>query len=404
MSAFAGRQAGVSLKGELSSRKGNFDEKRGRAPHAGRFEAALSARKGNAVKLKPDFARLGSWLRERRKPVAALAAGILFTFLAAGGGYAYVYFTGAEHAFKKLRRALNEADGAGLAAMVDFSALSSDFARAVLGTYPRVGENEDERRREIGREAQRRILDALAHARENAKGGGHDGKESAPPPPRKLFDPVPLLPPDVIGQISAGLRLDRAPGGVVLSSAFAHNVLRADFPVRLLFERRRDGWVVAGLLNARELTETFKRGADALRAGDEAKLAERNAGIAAEMGRHFSSPSCAVSAGMLADGLEALMIIRVEARNSGGEALQNVNLMCRVSGATGKELFSRQLQAVQRVFSGEDFKYSWTVSLDAGAAETRDILNSAPLVCSVEPKVMTLGDGRLLYPRSEGSP
>jgi hypothetical protein len=125
------------------------------------------------VKVKPDFARAGLWLRERRKPVAAFAAAILLAALAVGGYRAYAYFTGAERAFKKLHQALNEADGAGLAKMIDFSALASDFARAVLEAYPHAGGNDDARRREIGDEAQRRILDALAHARESAKSGGH---------------------------------------------------------------------------------------------------------------------------------------------------------------------------------------------------------------------------------------
>ncbi len=362
-----------------------------------------------AVKFKPDFTRVRNFLQAHTRLCAICALGVCLMALGAGGFFFYRYRTGPDYAFKMLHKALADGDTAVPAKMIDFSALSDDIVRAVLTVQPSPAASEADKA-EMRDEAQRLVLRSLAHARVSGGGGGGHGEsggehggggKGSPPPPRKMHDPVPALPEDAVAQLAAGLKPEKTREGVVLRGVFTNNVLHTEFPVRLLMERRNGGWAVTRLLNAVELAELYKSARDALKAEDEAALAEKNEKIFEEMRPYFEAPACAVSVGVLSDKVEALMLIKATAKNSGAETLQNVNMLCSVTDAAGNTLFERQLNAVRRVFPGRMFENSWTVSLDAAAPATQALLNAGPLSCTVRPLVMTLGNGKLLYPRNE---
>lgn len=358
------------------------------------------------MKLKPDVTQWKLFVTSHARLCAGIAVCVIVVSAAAGGFAVYRHRAGADYAFQKLHQALRLADSAVLARMIDFSALSEELVQAVLAVYPHAAEN-DARRAEMRDEAQRLALAALDFARAGGGGGGHgegghggSGKESTPPP-RKISDPIPFLPEDAVSQIAAGLKMEKSPAGIVLRAHYTNNVLQRTFPVEMGMERRRNGWVVTRLFNARELVALFKEGSEALRAEDKARLEEKNAKITAEMREYFDLPSCSVSAGLIANKLEALMLIKVAAVNTGKEILRNVNLLCKVSGAGGQLVFEKQLNAAQRVFPGEKFDNSWWVSMDADSAETGRLLGAQPLSCAVELKSVTLGHGRILYPVTE---
>ena len=321
--------------------------------------------------------------------VAGLTAFIVA--LAAGVFLFYHYLTGPDYAFATLRAALNEDNKAKLAVIVDFRALSADIVQAVLAVYPQAAADET-RQAEMCDEAQRLALKALSAVR-NTK---HEAV-----PPRKLFEAVPFVPDDVITQFTAGMRLEKTSGEARIYSSFTHNGLQTKFPVCLLMERRRDGWLATRLLNARELVSLYKRAADALMAEDEAKLAEKNEQIRSKMRGHFASPQCLAAASLSGDRQEVMLVVKVAAKNTEATTLHNVNLLCDVRASDGRQVYSRQLHVVRRVYAGEAFLNTWTVLLDVDGEDAAGLLRAGPLSCFVEPTAMSIGVGEVLYLRKD---
>ena len=325
------------------------------------------------------------------KLFAGLALVALAAALAAAAVRFYLYRTGPDYAFANLRAALVEGDKAGLAAMVDFRALSEDLVLAALTVYPQAAGDET-RKAEMQDEAQRLVLKAL-----------ETGKATKPEValPRKLFEPVPFAPEDVIAQFAAGMQLAQSSGETQIRSRFTHNGLQTDFPLRLLMERRQDGWRVTRLLNARELVSLYKGATDALLAEDKAKLAEKNEKIMARMHAHFHAPQCLASVNLMSSKQEAMLVVKVTANNTDKATLHNVNLLCDVRAGNGTPIYSRQLNVAQRVYGGGAFSNIWTVVLDADSEDAARLLQAGPLSCTVEPKVMNVGAGEVLYPRTD---
>ena len=330
--------------------------------------------------------------REHLKIFVGVVLAVLIALIAAGGIFVYLYRSGPEYACKNLCAALSEGDTASLAAMVDFRALSEDLVRAVSAVYPQTAANE-EQKAEMRDEAQRLALKALAVKK--------DAKPEAVLP-HKLFEPVPFVPEDVIAQFAAGMQLEKAAdGGVQIRSHFMHNELQTDFPVILRLERRQGDWLVTRLLYAEDLVRLYKEATDTVRAEDEAKLAEKNEKILAKMHAHFDSPQCMAAANMMGDRREAMLVIKVTAKNTDAATLHSVNLLCDVHASDGTSVFSRRLEAVRRVYGGGEFSNTWTVGLDADSEETARLLQAGPLSCTVEPKVMSVGVGEILYQRKD---
>jgi len=326
-----------------------------------------------------------------RKLFAGTALAALIVMLAAGGLFFYRYRTGPDYAFKALRAALSDGDKVKLATMMDFRALSEDLVQSVLAVYPQAAANEA-RQAAMRDEAQILVLKALA--------AGQNTKHEAVPP-RKLFEAVPFVPEDVIAQFTAGMKLEKASGETRIYSQFVHNELQTHFPVRLRMERRQGDWLVTHLLNAQELVSLYKRAMDAILAEDEAKLAEKNEKILSKMRAHFDSPQCLAAVNLMGERQEAMLVVKVTAKNTDTTTLHNVNLLCDVRARDGTSVYARQLNVIQRVYGGGEFSNTWTVVLDAGGEEAAKLLRAGPLSCTVEPKVMSVGAGEVLYPRKD---
>jgi hypothetical protein len=325
------------------------------------------------------------------KVFAGFVCAALIVSLAAGGILFHRYRTGPDYAFKNLRAALNEGDKAKLATMIDFRSLSEDLSQAVFAVYPQTVADET-RRAEMQDEAQRLVLKALAT--------GKDTKSDVVLP-RKLFAPVPVVPEDVIAQFVAGMQLEQTPDGAQIRSRFTHNGLQKDFPLRLVMERRQGGWLVTRLYNAQEVVSLYKEAVDAILAEDEANLADKNDKIISRMRAHFDSSQCLASANLMGDRQEAMLVVKVTAKNTDATTLHNVNLLCDVRADNGTPVYSRQLNVVQRVYGGEEFANTWTIVLDADSEEAARLLRAGRLSCTVEPQVMSVGAGEILYQRKD---
>jgi hypothetical protein len=331
------------------------------------------------------------FFRAHLKFLARFALAALLVSLVAGSVLYYRYRTGPGYVFKSLRAALNEADRAELATIIDFRSLSEDIVAAVLAVYPQAATNEMQKA-EMRDEAQRQALKALA-VKPGAK------QETALP--RKLFEPLPFLPEDFIAQFAAGMKLEKTADNARIHSHFTHNGLQANFPVRLLMEHRPGGWLVTRLLNAPELVNLYKGAMDVIRTEDEAKLAEKNAQTIAKMRTYFDSPQCLAAMNPVSDRLEVMLVIKVTAQNTSATTLHNVNILCDVRAGDGTQAYERQLNVVQRVDGGGSFSNTWTVLLDSNGPEAAKLLQAGPLSCTVEPKVMSVGAGEMLYLRTD---
>jgi len=331
------------------------------------------------------------FFRIHLKILAKFGFAALIVSIAAGGLLLYLYRTGPDYAFKDLRAALNDGDKAKLATIVDFRALAEDLVQAGLAAYPQAAANEIQMT-EMQDNVQRLALKAL-----------EAGKDTKPEIalPRKLFEPVPFVPEDVVVQFAAGMKLEKTSGAAQILSQFTHNGLQTNFPVRLLMERRRSGWLVTRLLNAQEVVSLYKSAMDAILVEDEAKLAETNKQIRSRMRAHFDSPQCLASVNLVGNRQEAMLIVKVTAKNTDSTTLHNVNLACDVHASNGTPVYSRHLNVVQRVYGGGAFSNIWTIILEADSEEAARLLQAGPLSCTVEPKAMSVGMGEVLYPRTD---
>jgi hypothetical protein len=329
------------------------------------------------------------FFRAHLKVFAGLALAALVGLLAVGAVHLYRYRTGADSAFQALRAALQTGDKAGLAVMVDFRALSEDIVQAVIAVYPQAATNETQQA-ELRDEAQRLALHALGSKKSTKP-------ESAAS--RKPFAPVAVVPEDVIAQIAAGLKLETGADGMQIRSQFTHGGLQADFPLRLRMERRQGGWLVTRLLNAQEVISVYKGAVDALRAGDEAAWTAENEKILARMRAHFHAPQCLAAVNLLGNKREAILVVKVTADNTDTTTLHHVNLLCDIRAGNGTRVYSRHLNVVQRVYGGGSFANTWTVVLDAAGEDAVRLLRAGPLSCTVEPRVLSIGVGEVLYPR-----
>jgi len=336
-------------------------------------------------------AAIQRFFRKNLKIIAGLALALVFVSLAAGAVLFYRYRTGPDLVFKNLRTALADGNKARLASLIDFRSLSEDIVLAVFAVYPQSAAQESQKT-EMQHEAQRLALKALT-----------DGKDTKPETvqARKLFETVPFVPTDVIAQLAAGMTLEKTSDGARIRSRFTHHGLQTDFPVRLLLERRQDGWRVTRLLNAQELVSLYKRAMDALLAEDEAKLAEKNEKIMTRMRAHFHAPQCLASVHLMASKHEAMLVVKVTANNKDTTTLHNVNLLFDARASNGTSVYSRQLDVVQRVFGGGAFSNTWTIVLDADSEDAARLSQAGPLSCTVEPRVMSVGAGEILYPRTD---
>jgi len=397
---------------------------------------------------------IGKFFKAHLKFFVGVVLLMLAGALAIGGlvYYRHQQFMEPIRAFQALQLALSAGDKIGLAGLADFRSLSGDFVRAALAVYQQPAVNE-EQQVEMQDDAQRQTLKVLA-GKKPAK--SEDAKQ------RKPFTPVPPVPVDVVAQIAAGLKMEvtpeepdilRAmgpkleaalrdviallaaglrrdappeeilarlaaewrdvsaqiaagltsetmPGGMQLRSQFTHKGLQAEFPVRLLMERRNGVWVVTRLLNAQELLNRYKEAAAALRAGDIAVRTDENEKIRARMHAHFYEPQCLASVNLLSGKRDAVLVVKVTASNTDTTPMLHVNLLCEVRAGNGKPvLLSRQLNVARRVNGGGSFANTWTVVLDANSEEAVRLLQAGPLSCTVEPKSLGVGGGEILYPR-----
>lgn len=342
------------------------------------------------MKLNPLPAAKAFVLRFRLSIILTL----LVVILAAGGAYGwryYQYYTGPEHALLELNNALRDADQKKLANLVDFRALASDFAEAILKVYPPAAPTYETTARTADA-VQLAVLQALAEA-----------KEDKPPKEPAADAPLAPLPSNFIQQLAGKLTLQRTLDNVALiQRTVSYPRAERDFPLLLqMTDTEEFGWRITRVINAMELAQAFKAAEASLKLQQEAAFAEKNADQQLRMDEQFPISSCTVAAGRLSDKRTALMVIEVMGRNAGPSSIHNANFVVTVTDAAQQPLYTHHLNVARRSLPGEQFNHTWTVELDPSDAAAARLLRAKRLQCAVRLWALALGSGEVLHIRDK---
>ncbi|ATD81175.1 MULTISPECIES: hypothetical protein [Desulfovibrio] len=337
----------------------------------------------------PAISRLISFVRQH---ILVFAAGILIVIVAVlfYSGWRYYQFRQSSlYAYEELRDALKNAQTNNIAELVDFNALSRQLAANLMRSYPFLKAGPDQER-QISDMIQTALLRQLRSKQEAAK--------EEPDLKTRLKTPLYALPSDFLEQLSKTISLQTASEGTALLTArIRHPLLDKNFPLILRMDKTAEGWIVRSLVNGPELTRQFREAQVERMRGQRQMIVDKNAQTERRIRDLFPLQSCSADAGLISDGSTLLVVVRVLARDIGTVGVNNMNLFAEISDASGSNLLSRNLNAVQPVRPGEDFKRSWTIELDGRSELGRRLLQGLPLKCTAAWKTLGLDNGEVLH-------
>ncbi|CAK7039866.1 MAG: hypothetical protein DESF_01670 [Desulfovibrio sp.] len=337
----------------------------------------------------PDLSRLISFVRQH---VLAIAAGMLIMIMVVllfSGWRYYEFRQSSLYAYEELRDSLKGAQPDELAELVDFNALSRQLAASLARSYPFLKAGPDQER-QISDMIQTALLRQMRTKQEPAK--------EEPDLKARLMTPLYALPPDFLEQLAKTIHLQTSSEGTALLTArIRHALLDKTFPLILRMDKTAEGWIVRNLVNGPELTRQFREAQVERMRGQRQIIVDKNTQTERRIKDIFPIQSCSADAGLISDGSTLLVVVRVLARDIGTVGVNNMNLSVALADASGNALLRRNLNAVQPVRPGEDFKRSWTIELDGHSELGRRLLQGQPLKCTAAWKTLGLDNGEVLH-------
>ncbi|MSS26658.1 translation initiation factor IF-2 [Desulfovibrio sp. PG-178-WT-4] len=331
-----------------------------------------------------------------RAHLLALTVALLVAALTAGGFYGWRYYQyrqSSEYAFVRLTAALTPPKPEELALLVDFNTLSEHLAKAVTEVFAFFKRGPDQIH-DLKNIIQTGLLKKFLSKEEPPKGDA--AKEDDPQ--KLLQQPLILLPPDFLAQLTSSLSMRRAENGTVLISAsIQHPQLKRTFPLILSMEHGPDGWVVRDLVNAAELAKQLRAALLARLTARHDVLIRKNAATRKRMNGILALQSCTASAGLLSDGKTLVLVAHVLARNTGDVSVNNLDLDATFSGPDGTKLLRRFLNTARPIAPGEDFEQRWSIELDGQSPQGQRILAAGPLTCSAGWRTLGLSNAEVLH-------
>ena len=92
-----------------------------------------------------------------------------------------------------------------------------------------------------------------------------------------------------------------------------------------------------------------------------------------------------------------MIVVDVEAKNTGLAPINNMDLSVRILAPDGTELMQRFLNAVQPTFPGDTFDRSWTIEIDGTSPLGKSIVAARKLTCEALWKTLGLANGEVLH-------
>lgn len=341
------------------------------------------------------FSRLGEWTKSHKKTSVALAL-VLFAGLCAGawrGWKEYQYRQTSQYAFQRIVQALTPPDPHELANLVDFNGIGADLADAAQKSFPFFMAGPDQERK-LRHAVQTGLLKRFL---DDGKGPSKNSKKPETEEER-LHAPFVLLPDDFTEQLRNQLNLQEKDDRTAFVSAQLENpLLKRNFTVVLRMDRTANGWKLAHVANAKEITDQLREGMLERHSKLRHIYEERNAGTAKKMNQLLPIQSCSAHAGLLSDRKTLLMVVQVIARNIGRHQVNNFNVDVTLTGRNGNKILQRYLNAAKPAAPGEDFNHRWTFELDASDPLAQSILKAGPLECKASWQTLGVDNGEVLH-------
>ncbi len=322
-----------------------------------------------------------------------LLGGTLTIALLAGGFYGwkhYTYINSPEYYLEQLNAALVANDLEKLAVLIDFRTISEDMALHIKNApIPKRPIKAKETNFVPLHET---IQKAFMQALEN---------KDAPPQEQNIDPLAPLnpLPGDFAAQISGKLQLQAAlDNEAVLSVNVHYPRLKTDYRLLFLIEKKPD-WIMTRLNNIDEILRHYVAEENKLEALREEKFQKNNVTFQARMNSQFQVDSCTAFLHKAQGSANTTLYVRIKGYNKGPHIIRNMTFDTTISSTNeqGEVLLKKDLNMAARILPGVNLEDSYDVDLDPNNEIDAAIIQAKALFCKAKPRVMTLGNGELLF-------
>ncbi len=320
--------------------------------------------------------------------------GVTLTLVLAGGGlYAYkqhTYKQSPEFFLTQLNAGLQSNNLPLLATLIDFRSLTDDISKQIVRApipqhYGKIRETEYI---VVAEQIQNDFILAMQTK---------DEEKPANPNPNPLA-PLEPLPADFAMQISGKFRLQGlADNKAIITTTINHPRLKKDYKLSFLCEQKPH-WMVTKFINFNELLAEYIDEENKLEVLRENKFLEDNIKFAKRMSDQFSVSDCTAFVHTASDG-HTTLFVRVRGYNRGPFIIQNMTFATEVIAETseGPMTIEKDLNMAARILPGVDLQDSYSIELDKNKPEDMLLINTTNFVCKAKPRMMTLGNGTLLF-------
>ncbi len=324
-----------------------------------------------------------------------LLGGTLSIALLVGGFYGwkhYTYLNSPEYYLEQLNAALLANDLATLALLVDFRAISEDMALHIKNAPipKRPVQAKETKVIPLHETIQKTFMQALLD------------KDAQTQTPEQTIDPLsPLapLPNDFAAQISGKLQLQAAlEDEAILSVSVNYPRLEKDYKLLFLIEKKPD-WIMTRLNNIDEILKYYVEEENKLEVLREEKFQKNNDEFQKRMNAQFEVNSCTAFLHQSQGSTTSTLFVRIKGYNKGPHIIRNMTFATTIStsNAKGEILLKKDLNMATRILPGVDLEDSYSLDLDPNDVNDATILAAKTLFCKAKPRVMTLGNGELLF-------
>ncbi len=339
----------------------------------------------SAVEKVKQFVKTARWYIVGTIVTLGLLGGGLF------GWSHYKHINSPEYYLEQLNAALLANDLATLAVLVDFRTITEHMAQQIQqAPIPKRPVNAKEANvYPLYEEIQREFMQALQNKDQTTT-----TEETTDP-----LSPLDPLPKDFAAQISGKLQLQAAlEDEAILSTTVHYPRLKKDYKLFFLIEKKPD-WIMTRLNNIDEILKQYVAEENKLEILREEHFQQNNVEFQKRMDAQFHVSSCTAFLHHVTGNPNATLYVRIKGYNKGPSIIRNMTFATTInsSGEQGKVLLTKDLNMATRILPGVDLEDSYNLELDPNNPIDAAILAAKDLFCSAKPRVMTLGNGVLLY-------
>ncbi len=322
-----------------------------------------------------------------------IVGAISFVVLSGGGFYGwkhYTYLQSPEYFLEQLNLATQNNDFATLATLVDFRSVTEDIAKQIIRAPipPLPGKPRETNVFILSEKIQKNFIAAMQNKDKNAP-------QNPNPDPLAALEP---LPSDFAAQISGKFKLITALANeAVVSVKVNYPRLKKDYNLIFSIEKKPE-WIVTKLRNIHEVIKEYITEENKLEVLRDHKFQKDNFEIQKRMTAQFEVNKCTAFVHTTTDNTSTLFV-RINGYNKGPYIIRNMTFATDVTAKTEHDeiTFTRDLNMAARILPGVDLEDSYSITLDPSNEQDAKILAAESFTCTAKPRLMTLGNGQLLF-------